>query len=474
MATAEQTKMHAKRRQVAKELLSTEETYVKNLQDLMKVFCEPMEANAMLPENQRVISKDDVRTIFGSLKIILPINKMLLEDLKAQLAVPEEETIFIGASFKNMAFCLRSYISYCTEFDVSRKILQQLKQNPEFVSFFEKLHNKDIIGKMTLKDFLIMPVQRVPRYRMLLTEILKNTWDSHEDYSLVKEALENVSITAQAIEDAQEKFDNMNKIIAIQADLKQNKKEERLALLQPDRKFVRSDVLMIREVNSESDFHKRKLLLFNDLLLVTKASYDSKKKREILKLMSCVYLAAVNDIVVTSAGGQPSISIFSGDTIHMIRFSDETTRDTWFQSLRESRDFAIEKEDFKQQGKLNVSTPKPTKKKKTRKSTKTNEEVRFLNPLLALDKNHLKNAGEKNSITESASMDTLAWREPTGDSSKRERSSTLFSTHATRIKTTEPVKTTPKEEPSEATRKKPKLKRNLSVDSFRKIVQPNT
>ena len=94
----------------------------------------------------------------------------------------------------------------------------------------------------------------------------------------------------------------MNKIIAIQADLKQNKKEERLALLQPDRKFVRSDVLMIREVNSESDFHKRKLLLFNDLLLVTKASYDSKKKREILKLMSCVYLAAVNDIVVTSAG----------------------------------------------------------------------------------------------------------------------------------------------------------------------------
>mgnify|MGYP005995795461 CR=1 FL=1 len=102
MATAEQTKMHAKRRQVAKELLSTEETYVKNLQDLMKVFCEPMEANAMLPENQRVISKDDVRTIFGSLKIILPINKMLLEDLKAQLAVPEEETIFIGASFKNM------------------------------------------------------------------------------------------------------------------------------------------------------------------------------------------------------------------------------------------------------------------------------------------------------------------------------------------------------------------------------------
>lgn len=93
-----------KRRQVAQELLATEETYVKNLQDLMNVFCTPMEINASGPEENRQITKDDVRAIFGSLKIILPINKLLLEDLRQKLQVSDSETILIGDSFKNMVF----------------------------------------------------------------------------------------------------------------------------------------------------------------------------------------------------------------------------------------------------------------------------------------------------------------------------------------------------------------------------------
>ena len=96
-------KMRSKRKQVAMELLTTEETYVKNLQDMMNVFCSPMEKNANGSEDKRVISKDDVRTIFGNVKIILPINKMLLADLKEQLSgVNEGETILIGKAFKNM------------------------------------------------------------------------------------------------------------------------------------------------------------------------------------------------------------------------------------------------------------------------------------------------------------------------------------------------------------------------------------
>ena len=94
--------MRLKRVQVARELLATEETYVKNLQDLMTVFYEPFESNATGPEEHRVITKDDVRSIFGSLKMILPINKMLLSDLETRLSVPEGEAILVGDSFKNM------------------------------------------------------------------------------------------------------------------------------------------------------------------------------------------------------------------------------------------------------------------------------------------------------------------------------------------------------------------------------------
>ena len=102
LSDAQREKMRLKRVQVARELLATEETYVKNLQDLMTVFYEPFESNATGPEEHRVITKDDVRSIFGSLKMILPINKMLLSDLETRLSVPEGEAILVGDSFKNM------------------------------------------------------------------------------------------------------------------------------------------------------------------------------------------------------------------------------------------------------------------------------------------------------------------------------------------------------------------------------------
>merc|ERR1712137_1215933 len=145
-----------------------------------------------------------------------------------------------------MAFCLRSYISYCNDFDVARKMLQRLKKDSNFATFFEKLHDKTIIGNSTLKDYLIMPVQRVPRYRMLLAEILKNTWEGHSDYEPLREALSNISATAQVIENAQEKFNNYNKIIKIQQSIKQSKKEERISLLKPDRLFIMKKNLGIR------------------------------------------------------------------------------------------------------------------------------------------------------------------------------------------------------------------------------------
>ena len=94
-------KMKKKRRRVAMEILTTEETYVKNIQVMLDVFCVPMEANSSLDEG-RVVGKDDVRSLFGNLKMILPINKMLLTGLHKQLAVSEEDPIYIGEEFKNM------------------------------------------------------------------------------------------------------------------------------------------------------------------------------------------------------------------------------------------------------------------------------------------------------------------------------------------------------------------------------------
>jgi hypothetical protein len=98
----DQLKKKRKRRRVAQELLETEVAYVANLELLKEAFYEPLHQNSLLKEPGAVISTDDVRTIFGSLNIILPVNKLLLVELQKRLAVPETDYLLIGEAFKTL------------------------------------------------------------------------------------------------------------------------------------------------------------------------------------------------------------------------------------------------------------------------------------------------------------------------------------------------------------------------------------
>jgi len=297
-------KMRKKRRRVAQELLETEEAYVQNLDLLKSSFYEPLFENSKNPG--RVITTDDVRTIFGSLNIILPVNKLLLAELQKRLQVAEPDFLIIGDAFETLAYCLKSYTAYCNDFENTRHILARLKKNSAFATFFEDISsNKTLKGK-TIFDLMILPVQRIPRYRMLLAELYKNTWEDHPDFKPLSEACRNVNETAQSVEDSQEKYANINKIIAIQQDLKIPRKLEKEigTLLQADRKFSMEDVLNCSE-NESQTIASRKVILFNDILLVTKVtlekSKDPKKKKESLKVKKIIHLNQVTNIIKSSS-----------------------------------------------------------------------------------------------------------------------------------------------------------------------------
>ena len=99
ISPAKREKMMKNRRSVAQELLETEKNYVENLEILKKVYYEPMHENSKDTESKRVISPDDVRMIFGSLNIIIPVNKLLLIELTKRLNVPEDQELIIGEAF---------------------------------------------------------------------------------------------------------------------------------------------------------------------------------------------------------------------------------------------------------------------------------------------------------------------------------------------------------------------------------------
>jgi hypothetical protein len=51
----------------------------------------------------------------------------------------------------------------------------------------------------TLESFLITPIQRIPRYVLLLTELLKHTEPSHPDHELLQKAIPLVKDVAEFV-----------------------------------------------------------------------------------------------------------------------------------------------------------------------------------------------------------------------------------------------------------------------------------
>jgi hypothetical protein len=90
------------------------------------------------------------------------------------------------------------YKLYCQNYEPALAIVQQLSSKKKDVSKFLKQAEKDC-GGFSLPYYLIMPVQRIPRYSLLLRELLNKTPDSHPDHADISAAFEAVQHVAVEI-----------------------------------------------------------------------------------------------------------------------------------------------------------------------------------------------------------------------------------------------------------------------------------
>jgi len=105
--------------------------------------------------------------------------------------------------------------------------------------------------------------------------------------------------------------------------------------------------LGIRNMNTESEFHNRMLILFDDLLLITKTTHDSKKKKKLYRVVKQIPLADVTSVVVTTAG-KPSVSILCEvGAVYTVQLENEEERQKWFDKLSSLQRVAVEKQKFK-------------------------------------------------------------------------------------------------------------------------------
>jgi len=63
---------------------------------------------------------------------------------------------------------------------------------------------------------LIAPIQRIPRYNLLLKDLIKSTSDSHPDYQNLKAALALMQEVAGHVNNSMKTSDNFKTLLSIE------------------------------------------------------------------------------------------------------------------------------------------------------------------------------------------------------------------------------------------------------------------
>ncbi|NXT32518.1 FGD6 protein, partial [Pelecanoides urinatrix] len=218
-------------------------------------------AHASRQLGKPVIEDRILNQILYYLPQLYELNRDLLRELEERLSHWLEHQRIADIFVKKGPY-LKMYSTYIKEFDKNVALLdEQCKKNAGFASVVKDFEMSPRCASLALKHYLLKPVQRIPQYRLLLTDYLKNLLEESADYRDTQDALAVVIEVANHANDIMKQGDNFQKLMQIQYSL--NGHHE---IVQPGRVFLKEGTLMKL---SRKVMQPRMFFLFNDALLYT-------------------------------------------------------------------------------------------------------------------------------------------------------------------------------------------------------------
>mgnify|MGYP006414884593 CR=1 FL=1 len=245
---------------VGKEIVNSERTYVQNLNDCVTLYVKPLQTEELLPPNLEV-----------QLAELLRINSTLLQSLEDAGTTGD-----IGKVFLELGPFLRVYIVFCDSYESMMKTLEQNESNKKWRGMLDDIAALPTWKGQALTSYLIMPVQRIPRYLLLLKE-LKRAYDADlqqqlhippQSYANLEKATDLISSIAAEVNEGIRLRENRAYLLKLKERL-----DKPFDIVQPHRFVVRQSLLVkvCRKANKE-----RLVFLFNDILMYGSGSSESK------------------------------------------------------------------------------------------------------------------------------------------------------------------------------------------------------
>ncbi|XP_067998250.1 FYVE, RhoGEF and PH domain-containing protein 4 isoform X3 [Melanerpes formicivorus] len=247
-----------KRHKIANELLQTEKAYVSRLDLLDGVFYSRLLEEA----NRGSFPAEVINKIFSNISSINAFHsKFLLPELEKRMqewtATPR-----IGDILQKLAPFLKMYGEYVKNFDNAMELVKTwTERSPQFKFIIQDIQKEKVCGNLTLQHHMLEPVQRIPRYEMLLKDYLRKLPQDSLDWKDAEKSLEIISTAASHSNSAIRKMENLKKLLEIYEML-----GEEEDIVNPSNELIKEgQILKLAARNTSAQ--ERYLFLFNNMLL---------------------------------------------------------------------------------------------------------------------------------------------------------------------------------------------------------------
>ncbi|CAK70580.1 unnamed protein product (macronuclear) [Paramecium tetraurelia] len=286
------------RKRVLNELFITEQSYCQALTILINAYLKP------LREQNKLISSQVIQQIFSNVEAIQQLSVDILEIFRKKQEQFTYYSLVADIQLQQHISFFKIYSTYLVNYQKAFSVQMKLKkENKPYKQFLDAI-DKQNQGKTLESYFLILPVQRIPKYVLLFKDLLKNTPQDHPDYANIKLVLDKFEQVAnqnnksmdsllknQKLFDLQKQYGNFVKI------LEQNRqflREESLhmyftkgAQIKPVIVYFLSDLILVTERDQTKQEHNFKTYI--------KLNYQSKCQ-QLPEMYKYKYLFQINGV----------------------------------------------------------------------------------------------------------------------------------------------------------------------------------
>jgi len=228
----------------------------------------------------------------------------------------------------------KQYRDYLVNYNISIVALQSLKQkNASFKQLVNRFQRAQMrTSRLSLESFLIMPVQRIPRYLLLLADIKKYTATTHPDFEFLTLANDTLKGTLQShnsnIDPKASKY--AQKLLSVSSSIENveaiPEKYTQGSLVQSGRRLLREGRLSFRRAKAKPT--ERYCFVFNDIILIC----NEKSKGDEHPFVFTDVLPMKGTKISSEA--TKGIKLANNDSTWDLKFCDNKTRENWLSAFK--------------------------------------------------------------------------------------------------------------------------------------------